>query len=106
MGIPLKTTTRRTARGKTRKIVSHAVPGPPHLFDIPYSRELHHRVVLNDIRNLMQPPGRFDLRKPRIVQLWFDAILRDAPMLKGFFCDEPAWRDKLLHWCEKVLAKK
>jgi hypothetical protein len=103
MGIPLKTTTRRTARGKARKIVSCLIPGPPRLFDIPYNRELHHRVVLNHVRLLVQRPGRVDLRKARIARPWQEAILRDAPMLKGFFVDEPQWREMLLRWCEKAL---
>ena len=104
MGVPLKITTRRTARGKTRKIISSQVPGSPFLFDIPYNRDTHHRVVLEEIKSLVEPPRRFDLRKARIAKPWHDAILRDAPMLKGFFADEPKWRTKLLHWCEKVLA--
>jgi hypothetical protein len=106
MGVPLKTTTRRTVKSKTRKIVSNLIPGPPYLFEIPYNRVLHYHVVLNHIRSLVKRPGRVDLRIPRIAQPWRDAVLRDAPMLKGFFVDEPKWRDKLLLWCEKVLAKK
>jgi hypothetical protein len=107
MGIPIKVTERRTARGKVRRIVSEAVPGPPLLFDIPYNRELHHRVVLRDIRMLLRRKGtRYGLRLPRIARPWCDAILRDAPMLKGFFSDEPKWRDKLLLWCEAVLMEK
>ena len=103
MGIPLKTTTRRTARGKARTIVSDLIPGPPRLFDIPYNRALHHRVVLNHVRRLVQKRGRVDLRKPHIAGPWHEAILRNAPMLKGFFADEPQWREKLLRWCEKAL---
>ena len=107
MGIPLKITTRRTARGKTRKLVTDAVPGPPFLFDIPYNHELHHRVVLNEIRILVKRKGsRYDLRKTRIAKPWHEAILRDAPMLKGFFSDEPKWRDKLLRWCEAVMVEE
>jgi hypothetical protein len=107
MGIPLKITTRRTARGKVRRIVSEAVPGPPFLFDISYNRELHHRVVLRHMRMLLRRKGtRYDLRLPRIAKPWHDAILRDAPMLKGFFAEEPKWRDKLLRWCEAVLTEE
>ena len=32
-----------------------------------------------------------------------EAILRDAPLLKGFFAEEPKWREKALLWCERVL---
>jgi hypothetical protein len=105
MGIPLKTTMQRTARGKTRKVISNLIPGPPFLFEITYDRTLHHRVVLDHIRTLVKPQGRrYDLRRARIAKPWHEAILRDAPMLKGFFADEPKWRDKLLRWCEAVLA--
>ncbi|HEY6967679.1 MAG TPA: hypothetical protein VJA94_00505 [Candidatus Angelobacter sp.] len=87
-----------------RRVLSSTVPGPPRRFDIPYDRKLHHRAVLEEIRNLVTQKGsRFNLRKPRIVQPWLDATLRDAPMLKGFFADEPKWRDKLLRWCAKAL---
>jgi len=106
MGIPLKTTIRRTARGKARKIVTELVPGTPLFFKIPYNRDLHHRVVLDSVRMLVKSPGRFGLRIPRIAQAWHDAILRDAPMLKGFFADEPKWRAKAVRWCEKVLNEK
>jgi hypothetical protein len=34
---------------------------------------------------------------------WKAAILRDAPLLKGFFREEPKWRAKMLRWCEKSL---
>jgi hypothetical protein len=37
---------------------------------------------------------------------WQEAILHDAPLLSGFFADEPEFRDRLLRWCEKVLAKE
>jgi len=63
-------------------------------------------VLLDDIRRLLKRKGtRYDLRLPRIARPWQDAILRDAPMLKGFFADEPKWRSELLHWCEKVLGR-
>jgi hypothetical protein len=33
-----------------------------------------------------------------------DASLRDAPLLKGFFIEEPQLRDRMLRWCEKSLS--
>jgi hypothetical protein len=35
--------------------------------------------------------------------LWKAAILREAPLLKGFFAEEPAWREKMLRWCDEAL---
>jgi hypothetical protein len=35
---------------------------------------------------------------------WKEAILRDAPLLHGFFAEEPQWRDRMLHWCEETLS--
>jgi hypothetical protein len=35
--------------------------------------------------------------------MWKAAILRDAPLLKGFFEEEPAWREKMLRWCGDAL---
>ncbi len=62
-------------------------------------------MLLNDMRRMVKQKGsKFDLRLPRIAKPWHDALLRDAPMLKDFFAEEPAWRDKLLKWCETVLA--
>jgi hypothetical protein len=106
MGIPLRITTRRNVRGKTVKTISSVVPGPPFLFDIPYDRGLHHRVVLKEIRSLLQKPGRFSQRKAYVARPWHEAVLRDAPMLKGFFADEPQLREKLLRWCKRVLAEE
>jgi len=34
---------------------------------------------------------------------WKQAILRDAPLLKGFFVEEPKWREKMLRWCDRQL---
>jgi hypothetical protein len=105
MGIPSKTEERRTARGKLRSVVSEARPAWRVFFDTPYNRELHHRILLNDIKGMVKRNGsKFDLRLPRIAKPWHNALLRNAPMLNGFFADEPAWRDKLLRWCEKVLT--
>jgi len=35
--------------------------------------------------------------------MWKAAILRNAPLLKGFFEEEPAWREKMLRWCDEAL---
>jgi len=105
MGIPIEITVKRNARGKSANTSSSAVPTWPKLFDIPYNRELHYRVVLNEIRGLLRKPRRLNVRKPRWARPWYEATLRDAPMLKGFFADEPRLRTRLLCWCEAVLDK-
>jgi hypothetical protein len=106
MGIPLRITIRRNARGKSIKTVTEVSPGSPLFFNIPYERKLHHRVMLDSVRSLLRKPGRFSQRKARVALPWQEAILRNAPMLRGFFLDEPEFRDRLLRWCEKVLAKE
>jgi hypothetical protein len=34
---------------------------------------------------------------------WKAAILCNAPLLKGFFAEEPKWREKMLRWCDKSI---
>jgi hypothetical protein len=34
----------------------------------------------------------------------YNAILRDA-LLKGFFAEEPEWREKMLSWCQRIITK-
>lgn len=81
-------------------------------FDMAYNAAAHKRLILIDARFL---ESYFGVRRrtkkhqrniPREVEealLWKNATLRDAPLLKGFFADEPAWRGKILSWCEKIL---
>ena len=63
-------------------------------------------LVLNGLRSLLRKPGRFSQRPARIARPWQEAAFRDAPMLRGFFADEPHLRDRLLRWCEKILTRE
>jgi hypothetical protein len=114
MGLLLRVVKKRTGRGKSyarEEILTFDNAG---IFDIPYRSDVHRRFVFNEIRFRTRPtrPSRrgrtdsssitYDLKEAR---RWREAILRDAPLLKGFFGEEPQWREKMLMWCEKTLAK-
>jgi hypothetical protein len=83
------------------------------IFDKHYNPRLHKRNILRELRYGIGRPwfGRHKKKSRRFARhqleaaaRWREAILRDAPMLKGFFADEPGWREKALLWCEKALA--
>jgi hypothetical protein len=93
------------ARGRKYTVETVLTFGDPNVFDIPYSASDHHRFVLQEIRSLLRP-SLFDLRSEKTAKLWRDAIIRNAPILEGFFKDEPKLRDRMLGWCEKVLERK
>jgi hypothetical protein len=98
---------RRNVRGKQVRVETHLTFAYPKVFDIPYRTEEHHRFVLREVRWKTGRPSRFHSRKFAHTEAfrWQEAILRDAPLLKGFFKDEPAWREKMLHWCNKVISR-
>jgi hypothetical protein len=105
---------KKTARGKSNNSYVFLGFGNERIFDISYEAKIHRRFVLNEIRWLTNPQVHTRDRKRRIAfkieqaKLWSEAIGRNAPLLKGFFVDEPEWRDKLLLcWrSAKVLAKR
>ena len=83
------------------------------IFDTPYDPALHKHGIMFQLRLRTGPPrwGPHKKKSKRIgtyerqaAAHWRDAILRDAPLLKGFFADQPEWRDKMLAWCEKALT--
>ena len=83
------------------------------IFDQPYIRALHKRTIMSQLRYRADPKGWGKyLKKSRLSRTherkeaarWREAILRDAPLLRGFFAEEPQWRDRMLHWCEKMLS--
>ncbi len=83
------------------------------IFDTPYIRALHKRLVMFHVRSHIDPKGWARNRKKTEpvrkherteAARWKEAILRDAPLLKGFFVEEPQLRDKMLGWCERVLT--
>ena len=83
------------------------------IFDRPYVRALHKRTIMFQLRYRVDAkgPGRY-AKKSRLIRMherkeaarWREAILRDAPLLHGFFAEEPQWRERMLDWCEKTLS--
>lgn len=104
---------KRDRRGKARKVQVYLGWAYPGIFDIPYDPALHRDFVLHELqyRTNPRPPGPKQKKKYRrlskyerdVPATWKAAILRDAPLLKGFFAEEPKWREKMLRWCEKNL---
>jgi hypothetical protein len=107
MAIVIKVEERRTGTGKKRSITTEATSAYPGYFNVQYDRKLHHRALLDEIRSFLKKKG-MKLGRPssRQARIWRGAILTDAPLLKGFFAEEPKWRDKLLRWCEAVLTEE
>jgi hypothetical protein len=108
VGLLTKVIKKRTARGKSANqfvVMTFAYPG---VFDTPYKPDVHRRFVLNEIRFRTRQKGirktksriAYDLKEAR---RWKEAILRNAPLLSGFFAEEPAWREKMLSWCQETL---
>jgi hypothetical protein len=82
------------------------------IFDTPYNRALHKRTIKFQLRYHVDAKGRRRYAKQsklartherKEAARWREAILRDAPLLNGFFAEEPQWRERMLHWCEKML---
>jgi len=82
------------------------------IFATPYVRALHKRTIMVQLRYHVNAKGwgRY-AKKPKLIRAherkeavrWREAILRDAPLLHGFFAEEPQWRERMLRWCEKTL---
>ena len=115
LGVVIKS--KLAKRGKERKVVStdstriyfHA----ENVFDVPYKSAIHKQSILHELRYRTGRPhyGPHMKKFRRLISYerevpvrWREAILRDAPLLKGFFAEEPKWRDKMLLWCEEILA--
>ena len=105
---------RRDGRGKLRRFATFAGFDYPGIFDTPYDPTQHRQVILRELRyRTGRPPAFLGRNKKKGQRLskyerhvpseWKAAILRDAPLLKGFFDEEPQWRDKMLRWCEENL---
>jgi len=82
----------------------------PKVFDITYRPDVHRRFVIDEIRLRTQrrgsrKSGRALAHEMEQACRWREAIRRNAPLLKGFFAEEPEWRDRILSWCEKTLAR-
>jgi len=112
MSMLIKIIKKKTARGKSNNRYVFLGLGNAGVFDIPYESDIHRRFVLNEIRFLTCQQVHTRHRKLTIAfrikqaKLWSEAIAHNAPLLKGFFSDEPEWRDKMLAWCERSLARE
>jgi hypothetical protein len=114
MGLIVREYTKRDGRGRSCKIEVTAGFGTPGIFDIPYDAKLHRQFILGELRyRTGRPPGFLGRNKKKFNRLgkyerhvpiqWKAAILRDAPLLKGFFDEEPAWRKKMPRWCDDAI---
>jgi hypothetical protein len=83
-------------------------------FDTPYNSTLHKRPILERIRSYTssfsifgrdkKKSQRYGERQHEFATRWREATLRGAPLLVGFFAEEPQWRERLLRWCDAALA--
>jgi hypothetical protein len=114
MGLIIKEYTKRDGRGRSRKLQVVAGFEHPGIFDIPYNAALHRQFILRELRyRTGRPPAFLGKNKKKSERVgkyeshvplqWKAAILRNAPLLKGFFEEEPAWREKMLRWCDAAL---
>jgi hypothetical protein len=105
-----KKLSRRSSVSEIKAATSGLSFGFDRAFDTPYVRELHKHSIRFQIR-WHTDPRRFGPQKKkskrkfdiRVAKMWKSAILRDAPLLRGFFAEQPDWRDKMLCWCDKTL---
>jgi hypothetical protein len=84
------------------------------VFDTTYNSALHKRSILWRLRSQRLRPKwgphkkksrRYRSRYQRdLATRWKEATLRGAPLLAGFFAEEPQWRERILRWCEAVLT--
>lgn len=114
MSLLIREFVKRGARGKLRKCRSYASFDYLGIFDIPYDSMLHRQFILHELRYRTGPAPAFLGRNKKkdkklskyerhVPLQWKQAILRDAPLLKGFFAEEPKWREKMRRWCDKQL---
>ena len=84
------------------------------VFDTSYDPAKHKRSILWRLRFLRVRPRwgphkkksqRYRSRYQRdLATRWKEATLRNAPLLAGFFAEEPQWRERILRWCEAALT--
>jgi hypothetical protein len=114
MGRLVKEIIKRDGRGRKRNLYVYASFKYPEIFDEVYEPSVHRPLILREVRYRTGPPPAFlgrNKRKSRRVSKyerhvpsqWKEAILRDAPLLKGFFAEEPRWRENMLRWCDKSI---
>jgi len=108
MGWVVRKHTKRDARGRSRRIVVQAGLNVDGAFDTSYNSDIHHQGILSEIR-LHTSARRFARNRKydqKVATLWKEAILRDAPLLRGFFAEEPNYRPRMLRCCEKILGRR
>ena len=83
------------------------------IFDIPYDSPILKRLILRKLKYHTVRPNwgrhkkkfqRYSRYEREFATRWREAILRDAPLLVGFFSEEPQWRERMLRWCEAALT--
>jgi hypothetical protein len=83
------------------------------IFETPYIRAFHKRTIMFHLRyHVRAHVWDTNKNKSKLVRAferkeaarWREAILATPPLLKGFFTEEPQWRERMLRWCERVLA--
>jgi hypothetical protein len=118
LGVVVK---KKLAERRDQSHISHVDATPIRLnfevdgtFDTPYDPALHKRSILWELRFHSVRPNwgphkkksqRYRWRYQREFAIrWKEATLRDAPLLAGFFAEEPQWRERILRWCEAALT--
>lgn len=115
MGLLIREYVKRDGRGKSLKFQEIATFDYPGIFDALYDPAKHRHFILHELRYRTGPAPAFLGRNKKkferlskyerhVPERWKAAILRDAPLLKGFFAEEPKWREKMLNWCEANIA--
>jgi hypothetical protein len=116
MGLLLKRYVKRDSRRKEHTVQVRAGFDYAGIFDTPYNSALHRHFILREMRYRTGPPRSGQRRVKNkhqrlgkygkdVPSKWIAPILRDAPVLKGFFKEEPQWREKMLRWCDKNLEE-
>src|SRR5215469_13572934 len=99
--ITRKLAMREVAESGTKALVHHNLNfHDDAIFDIPYVRALHKRFIMFQLRYRTSVKGRL-ARGTKRAQIreyerkvgtrWKAAILRDAPLLRGFLTEAPQW---------------
>jgi hypothetical protein len=111
MGLLIREYVKRDGRGKRRKVQEITTFDSPGIFDMLYDPVKRRHFILHELRYRTGPAPAFLGRNKKkserlsryerhVPEQWKAVILRDAPLLKGFFAEEPRWREKMLNWCE------
>ena len=114
MGRLVKVIVKRDGRGRQNNSYVYASFEYPKIFDEVYKPSVHRQLILHEVRYRTGPPSavfgrnrkksqRLSKYERQVPSQWKEAILRDAPLLKGFFAEEPGMREKILRWCDQTI---